>query len=592
LKLVTPPVFEVPIRLPGKAPALGESRGVVQSLVVEFADRPQSDTPPPTAAPPSWAWLWNRLDVDWSRLFATIWLAGSVASIIVAARRIVRFQHLLKDAQPAAEEIQDWVDELAINLGVERPPSVWWTEAKLSPMLWALGRHPRLIIPIALWKSLDERQRSTLVVHELAHLRRGDHLVRFFELVVTTLYWWHPVPWWARRALRDVEEQCCDAWVVWTYPDAARSYAETLLETLDFLNQSDQPEPLLASGFGKVRHLQRRLTMIMSGSSSRVLSLRGALGSMALAALLLPVSPTWAQKPADGEKEVIIETVDIVGPESKAVMAVPADTGELSLKIIGDIVKNADAQNTINVSVVTDDQPAVVVSGSLEQAIAALKGQINAIKEKSPLSNLDKKRAEALARAIEEINKVAKQVKALDVSAAKDKDKVENKRIVIRKLDLDKVHVIGEPHAIPAQKAEADKGAADARVRYRVVTKMDLDPGVKEKQAQVEKALAEVEKARAKVTELTKELAKKRQELSRAAGELSRLRHIEARIVTDHPTHAGAGAGASSGSPAVHGFGLTTPKLSESDRQRLADLEKKLDKLLEEVASLKKSRAK
>ena len=101
-----------------------------------------------------------------------------------------------------------------------------------------LGWRPRLILPRELWKSLDDHQRATLIIHELAHLRRGDHHLRFFELLVTALYWWHPVLWWARRALRDVEEQCCDAWVVWALPDAAKSYAETLLETLDFLNQS------------------------------------------------------------------------------------------------------------------------------------------------------------------------------------------------------------------------------------------------------------------------------------------------------------------------------------------------------------------
>ena len=58
---------------------------------------------------------------------------------------------------------------------------------------------------------------------------------------MTALYWWNPVLWWARQALRDVEEQCCDAWVVWAFPDAAKSYAETLLETLDFLNRPNSP---------------------------------------------------------------------------------------------------------------------------------------------------------------------------------------------------------------------------------------------------------------------------------------------------------------------------------------------------------------
>ena len=178
-------------------------------------------------------------------------------------------------------------------------------------MLWALGACPRLIIPTELWKSLDERQRGTLLVHELAHLRRGDHRVRIFELVVTALYWWNPVLWWARQALRDVEEQCCDAWVVWAFPEAAKSYAETLLETLDFLNQSELSEPLLASGFGKVQHLRRRLTMIMSGTTPRLLGLRGALAALSLASTLLPMNASWAQKPEEQQEiRIVVKTDD------------------------------------------------------------------------------------------------------------------------------------------------------------------------------------------------------------------------------------------------------------------------------------------
>ncbi|MGO9466856.1 MAG: M56 family metallopeptidase, partial [Isosphaeraceae bacterium] len=495
VKLVTPPLYTVPIPLVGKPAAFEETRAVAGTLVVELADREPSYVPASIEAQPSARSLWNSFDVDWPRLLATIWLAGSVASIIIAARRIVRFERFLNDAQPAAEEIQEWVDELAINLGLERPPSVWWTTAKLSPMLWALGRSPRLIIPLALWKSLDDRQRSTLVVHELAHLKRGDHRVRLLELLVTTLYWWHPVPWWARRALRDVEEQCCDAWVVWTFPDAAKSYAETLLETVDFLNERDQPEPLLASGFGKVHHLRKRLTMIMSGTTPRLVSLWGALGSLALGALLLPVSPTWAQKPADPKQEFVIETIDIVG-DSDAVVS--PGSSSAAIAIVGDLANGALAQPKLNVTVTTDDKPAVVVSGSLDQAIAALKDQIKAIRQKSPLSDSDRKRAEALGRALEEINKVARQVKALDKSAAKDKARVENKRIVIRKLDLDNVHVNTKPHVSTSkeQQAEAETRNVEAQVRYRIVGKLldaEKDRAVKDKQAEIEQALAEVQ---------------------------------------------------------------------------------------------------
>ena len=116
------------------------------------------------------------------RLASMIWIAGAVTTLVVSIGRIRRFRLLLRDARPADDEIQEWVDELAASLGVDGPPSVWWIGGKLSPMIWSLGWRPRLILPTELWKGLDEHQRATLIIHELAHLRRGDPLtVRLFR---------------------------------------------------------------------------------------------------------------------------------------------------------------------------------------------------------------------------------------------------------------------------------------------------------------------------------------------------------------------------------------------------------------------------
>jgi beta-lactamase regulating signal transducer with metallopeptidase domain len=609
LKLVTPPLFEVPVWWPRSWRAADATPVLASAPSDNLALAPAARVPelafgqittPITARGPERAQgtdrgilevrpaalsLLRRLELDWLRLAATIWLAGSAAAGVAAMRRIMRFQRLLRDASPADGAIQDWVDELAANLGLERGPTVWWTSAKLSPMIWALGRHPRLILPVELWKSLHERKRATLVVHELAHLRRGDHRVRFFELLVTVLYWWHPVLWWARRALRDVEEQCCDAWVVWTFPDAAKSYAETLLETLDFLNQSDQAEPLLASGFGKVHHLRKRLTMIMSGNVPRLVSAWGALGSLAIAAVLLPVNATWAQKPAENDKEdVVVETV-VVDPTGSA-RTITGPQADATVAIVGTI-DTADQQPKINVTVKTDDKPAVIVSGSLEQAITALKQQLGAIKQKAPLSNEDKRRSEALARAIEEINKVAKQIEKLHLGEATAKTPTASKRVVIRKLDTNRIVELSPGGA--GQKAEAEKRAAEARAKALFLIRTDdaeKDQGVQEKRAQIKQAEAELQAARAKVEALTAELHKKRQELAQANRELSRATRSlpEARVLLDRLNDTGR---LEPGEPLGIVKGM---QMGDADRKRLTALEKKLDKLLEEVASLKKQR--
>jgi hypothetical protein len=162
-------------------------------------------------------------------------------------------------------------------------------------MLWALFGSPRLLLPASLWERLTPDQRDTLLVHELAHLRRGDHWVRWLELAALALYWWHPVAWWARRQLQEAEEQCCDAWVVWALPDAALAYADALVATVAFLSQPRLLLPLGASGMGRTSQVKRRLTMIVNQTGSRALSWPWLLLVLLLGAALLPWRPTWAE---------------------------------------------------------------------------------------------------------------------------------------------------------------------------------------------------------------------------------------------------------------------------------------------------------
>lgn len=361
LKLVTPPLYELPIPRLG-SPNAGSSRvadGGVIRFVVQGSDghsssliaaqnlKLQALLDPNTARPGLHRIVPSAIITavrDYGLPSAVgIWVVGTVATLFVTVRRIRRFQTLLNEAQPAHEDVQEWVEDLAARLGLSRSPRAYWVSGRLSPMLWAIGRRPRLIIPTELWKKLDEHQRLTLIVHELAHLRRGDHHVRLFELVVTALYWWHPVLWWSRKALHNVEEQCCDAWVVWTFPDSARCYAETLLEAIDFLHHSDRPEPLLASGFGKAHHLRRRLTMIMTGTTPRLRGAWGTLGSLGLAAVLLPINPTWAQKP-ETESESIQVLVDKV--ETSGKVDEPKKDGDADVRKTSDEDKKRELDRT------------------------------------------------------------------------------------------------------------------------------------------------------------------------------------------------------------------------------------------------------
>jgi beta-lactamase regulating signal transducer with metallopeptidase domain len=229
-----------------------------------------------------------------SETLLALWSIGTLSWLGFVLFRVILFQRLLRHARPAPEDLQERAEYLAKRLGLPRSPAVWLAPGTVSPMLWALGWRPRLILPERLVDRLTWSRLDTLLLHELAHVRRRDHWVRWLELVVTGLYWWHPVVWWARRELREAEEHCCDAWVVWALPQATRSYALALVETVDFLADARPGLPLVASGFGHVNDLKRRLTMIMSGQTPRALTWAGCLTVLGLGAALIAIQPTWA----------------------------------------------------------------------------------------------------------------------------------------------------------------------------------------------------------------------------------------------------------------------------------------------------------
>jgi beta-lactamase regulating signal transducer with metallopeptidase domain len=433
LKLVTPPFYEVPIPWPVFSPrtvqvlpepswvevdllALVPGHGDATDDLRELALVPlpagtSSDANPISSSMPPIGMSRTPLD-QW---LGAAWLAGSAAVLLLSFRRIRLFQRLLAEAREASPVEQASVDKWARCLGLRRAPDLWWVPGRVSPMIWFVGVRPRLILPEEFWKGLDARQRSTLLVHELAHMKRGDHYVRLLELLATALFWWHPLVWWMRGPLRDVEEQCCDAWVVWALPDAVRAYADTLLDTLEFLSRSGRPEPLLASGLGKVPHLRRRLTMIMTGTSFRLTGVRGTLGLLALAFVSLPVGATWAQKPEEpGPLKVIVKAVD-----GQSVLELPAELTKDDPRIFADVVLTSSEPEVVDVAVQVQDQDGsrVVATGSVDDIVKKLQAEIAELKRATSDAASSKEKIATLERALKEVRRIQGSVKELEAPA-------------------------------------------------------------------------------------------------------------------------------------------------------------------------------
>jgi len=324
LKLVTPPIWTIPVPLPigasahapptSAAPAKAPGHLLVRpglrsaNVAERVIDDPPSDVIQEVARAQTRATVVSpardserkpgrrsQIEQHWPLLAATFWLGGSGAYLLLVVRSAKRLRRLVGESHPAPRDVTRRCAALADGLGLRRPPEVRFLDSALTPMLCAIARCPRVLVPAGLWEKLTDGQRDSILAHELAHLRRRDHWVRLFELLVSVVYWWLPVVWWARRELREATEQCCDAWVLWTLPRSSTNYATALIEAIDYLSMAPAAVPLLASGMGQFTDLKRRLVMINRGKVRRALSWPAFAGVCVAAALLLPFSPTLGQ---------------------------------------------------------------------------------------------------------------------------------------------------------------------------------------------------------------------------------------------------------------------------------------------------------
>lgn len=86
--------------------------------------------------------------------------------------------------------------------------------------------NPKIYLP----SDLDERTAVSVLAHEQAHLRRGDHLWKPLGYVLLSIYWFNPLCWVAYFLFcRDVEQACDEAVIERMDPQQKKDYSAALL---------------------------------------------------------------------------------------------------------------------------------------------------------------------------------------------------------------------------------------------------------------------------------------------------------------------------------------------------------------------------
>jgi beta-lactamase regulating signal transducer with metallopeptidase domain len=221
----------------------------------------------------------------WS-LLIFVWVVGAAVMLVRYGYSTWHFASIASTATRGPELVKKEMNSLASQLQI-RPPLLRALQGLCSPMVWALNR-PTLLWPNGLEKSLGADGRQSIVIHELAHLRRRDHWVRWLEIVTSIFHWWNPLFWLVRRQIRFHSELACDAWVTDLKPDSRRAYAEALIQVCSRSVRDSRPIPALGVDGEGQRDMKRRITMILHDENRSQLSRLNKLGILVLAIAFLP----------------------------------------------------------------------------------------------------------------------------------------------------------------------------------------------------------------------------------------------------------------------------------------------------------------
>jgi beta-lactamase regulating signal transducer with metallopeptidase domain/chaperonin cofactor prefoldin len=249
-----------------------------------------------------------------------VWWGGASVVLVTSLARAARTRLLVERAVAAPAEVESLVADVAEQMKLRRAPQALMTARRISPMVWC-GRQPRLVLPAELWDELDHSGRRVVISHELAHLKRRDHWVCWFDLAAACAYWWHPVVWWVRSKLHEEADLACDAWVTAMMPTDRTIYAKTLLRTKVFASSTTSAIPTMELGMSRTRtkKFARRLTMVMTHKKTPNRTLAGLAMASVVAAAGWLATPTMATS-TPGESAETAPTARLI--EAIAALAV------------------------------------------------------------------------------------------------------------------------------------------------------------------------------------------------------------------------------------------------------------------------------
>jgi len=300
-------VRSVPVRAYQETPY-----GVTTSeFLGESVEVPSSVVPPPSSVPVVWQ-VYAMMASLAGTLILGIWLFLRLHSLV--GRRA--------QETAAASLPQSFYNQLAgcaRRLELSYIPRVVVTRRLATPAVFGMFR-PVLLMPKGYLGKLSRRDTEHMLLHELAHIKRGDLIAHGLYMLLQVAYWYNPLLWLVRRQVHHLRELSCDATVAELLREQTTAYRQTLLETARrLLTSSVEPGVGLLGLFEDSNRLLVRLNWLTKPTWRYRTMKRVTVAVVAalMLACVLPMARAQEAAPNPPSPAVVREGVEGVPPSNR-----------------------------------------------------------------------------------------------------------------------------------------------------------------------------------------------------------------------------------------------------------------------------------
>jgi beta-lactamase regulating signal transducer with metallopeptidase domain len=203
----------------------------------------------------------------WAKYLFAAWAFIAAIGLARVGVGLWQLRRLRKSSIPVSlsdldEALQKTLQEFDGSRGVTLCTS------NLLKMPTAVGfLRPLVVIPDWAMEELSTAELNSILLHELAHLRRWDDCTNLSQKILGALLFFHPAVWWIERKLTLEREMACDDLVL-AKTENPRAYAECLVSLAEkgFLRRG---LALAQAAVGRMRDTTLRIKQILDGGRSR-----------------------------------------------------------------------------------------------------------------------------------------------------------------------------------------------------------------------------------------------------------------------------------------------------------------------------------